>query len=144
MRSRTAPLPSERQLLNRAGGAASFKPGKGGAAGGDDRRKVGSGWKHVSTSNSRVATPNLRDKEEKVKVEIDDYEDDDEPEINPARLAASQPPSKQPRKPSSSVTTSRWATPAPATTVATRTTMKPSRESPNVFLRLLAFAIEKD
>lgn len=84
---RATPLPSERQLLHRAGGPANFKPGKGGAAGGETRDKVGSGWDRLVPSSSRLsasaAAPPPPDK-----VEIDDYEDDDDaPKINPARLA---------------------------------------------------------
>ncbi|GAA6010432.1 hypothetical protein JCM11491_006935 [Sporobolomyces phaffii] len=106
---RTAPLPSEAQLLHRAGGRASFKPGKGGAAGGESRRKVGSGWNGLSTPPPGPATapaPSAVAVNQAANVQLDDFEDDEQPAINPARLAAGSH-AKQPRKPSPS--TSRWA-----------------------------------
>ena len=152
---RTTPLLSESQLLKRAGGAASFKPGKGGAQGGETRQKVGSGWNNLnSTLNPQGGGGPVPQKEEdhKVKVAIDDYEEDEEPKINPQRLAASQTKPKQTRKPSSNA--SRWASPSscaspiipPTTKTPTTTTTKtaapatraPERTSVDHFSRIVS------
>lgn len=125
--SRPTRLLSEAQLLNRAGGKSNFRPGKGGAAGGDDKRKVGSGWNSLPTSRVPSSSHlNGINSVQKDKIEIDDYEEDDEPKINPQRITSAK--SQPLRKPSS--TASRWAAIAPAQPPATTTTTTTTVEAP--------------
>jgi len=119
MTSYSAPtqLLSEAQLLKRAGGRTAFVPGKGGSAG-ESSRKVGTGWNAIQPT-TKPAQP--VEKEEKVKVKIDDYEDDqEEVNMNPQRLNRG---SRRPTAAKSSA--SRWATvmaerPTPSTSTTPR------------------------